>query len=93
MIDCFTDTHRLPKADSIKDLGIIFTFSLSFSSHIQFMLMKVTRTLDFVVRNTHDFNNTLSLKVLYFSVIRSILEYGLTVWNPYQLFWTNKNLT
>jgi hypothetical protein len=54
------------------------------------MLLKATRTLGFVVRNTHDFNNTMSLKVLYFALIRSILEYGSVVWNPYQLNWINK---
>lgn len=49
------------------------------------MLMKATRTLGFVVRNTHDFSDILSLKVLYLALIRSILEYGFAVWNPYQL--------
>jgi hypothetical protein len=78
MINYFSDTHCLPKVDSIKDLGIIFTFSFSFLSHIQSMIIK-TQTLGSVVRNIYDFNNILSLKVLYFALIRSSLEYVETI--------------
>jgi len=54
------------------------------------MLMKASRTLGFIVRNTHDFNNSLSLKGLYIALIRSILECGSVLRNPYQSRWINK---
>jgi hypothetical protein len=36
-------------------------------------------------RNYSKFNNPNCLNVLYFSLIISILEFGLVIWNPFQI--------
>ncbi|KAF0754110.1 Uncharacterized protein FWK35_00019561 [Aphis craccivora] len=40
--------------------------------------------LGFVRRQCCDFNNIICLKTLYCSLVRSGLEYGSIIWNPYQ---------
>lgn len=82
-IDYCSDSFLLPKVESIKDLGIIFSSLLSFSTHIRSIITKTSRSLGFVIRNTHD--NILSLKTLCFALVRSILEYGSILWNPFNL--------
>ncbi|CAI6352586.1 unnamed protein product [Macrosiphum euphorbiae] len=86
----YSDNYLLPKVDSIKDLGVIFSSSLSFTAHIQSITIKASRSLGFIIRNTRDFNNIVSLKTLYFALVRSVLEYCSILWNPYQLVWINK---
>ncbi|CAI6372350.1 unnamed protein product [Macrosiphum euphorbiae] len=64
----YSDNYLLPKVDSIKDLGVIFSSSLSFTAHIQSITIKASRSLGFIIRNTRDFNNIVSLKILYFAL-------------------------
>ncbi|CAI6370620.1 unnamed protein product [Macrosiphum euphorbiae] len=85
----YSYNYLLPKVDSIEDLGVIFSSSLSFTAHIQSITIKASRSLGFIIRNTRDFNNIVSLKILYFSLVRSIPEYCSILWNPYQLVWIN----
>lgn len=54
------------------------------------MLIKASRSLGFIIRNTQDLNYILPLKVLYFALVRSILEHGSVLWNLYQLCWIEK---
>jgi hypothetical protein len=89
-INYYSNNYLLSKVDSIKDLGIIFSSSLSFTVRIQLITIKATRSLGFIIRNTHDFNNIVTLKTLYFALVCSILEYCSILWNPYQLLLINK---
>ncbi|KAF0748299.1 Uncharacterized protein FWK35_00027038 [Aphis craccivora] len=41
------------------------------------------RTLGFVMRLAKDFGHKSSLKVLYCSIVRPILEYGAVIWDPH----------
>jgi len=85
-----SDNYHLPKVDSIKDLVIIFSSSLSFTAHIQSITIKATQSLVFIIRHIRDFNNVVLLKTLYFALVRSILKYCSILWNPYQLVRINK---
>lgn len=38
----------------------------------------------FLKRNGREFNYTTCLKTLYYSLIRSLVEYGSILWSPYQ---------
>lgn len=66
-----------------KDLGIYFDCELSFSHHIAQTVSSANKALGFVLRNCKNFNNLLVLKTLYFSLVRSRLEYGALVWQPF----------
>jgi hypothetical protein len=66
-----------------KDLGIHYTPSLNFEHHINVTVGKALKVLGFIKRNTKQFSSTRCLCTLYFSLVRSILEYGVVVWHPY----------
>ena len=67
----------------IKDLGIYFSPTLSFEHHINYTIGRALKILGFIKRNTSNFSSISCLRALYFSLVRSILEYGVVVWHPY----------
>lgn len=73
----------LERVSIIKDLGIYLTPSLSFRHHINYTVNRALKVLGFIKRNTSHFSSVPCLRVLYFSLVRSILEYGVVVWHPY----------
>jgi hypothetical protein len=66
-----------------KDLGIHYSPSLNFEHHINVTVGKALKVLGFIKRNTNQFSSARCLCTLYFSLVRSILEYGDVVWHPY----------
>lgn len=66
-----------------KDLGIHYSPSLNFEHHINVTVGKALKVLGFIKRNTIQFSSARCLCTLYFSLVRSILEYGVVVWHPY----------
>lgn len=74
----------LERVFTIKDLGLHFTLSLNFDLHINVTVCKALKILGFLKRSTNNFSFVSCLRILnYFSLTRSILEYGVTVWHPY----------
>lgn len=69
---------------------MIFLCTLSLSEHTQLTVVKSSRILGFVMRNTQDFTLIKLLKVLYTTLIRSLLEYGLVIRNPFQAVYSTK---
>lgn len=68
----------------VKDLGILLSSDLTFSEHITYYICnKASRALGFLKRNCNEFQNIACLKVLYISLMRSVLEYGSIGWSPY----------
>jgi hypothetical protein len=70
----------LMQVDSVRDLGVVF--EASFSKHISKSISSALRVLGFIRRFSQDFHDPMVLKVLYFSLVRSHLEYGSIVWAP-----------
>lgn len=68
---------------TFKDLGVIFDKKLSFVNHIETLVADCQKTLGFIVRNSSGFSNLNTLKLLYFSFIRSKLEYACIIWSPH----------
>lgn len=83
------DGAHLDHVESIKDLGIVVDKTLSFKEHLQATVTKARTTLGFISRNTMEFTDIQTLKCLYFSLVRSTLEYGLQIWAPRQIGDTN----
>ncbi|XP_050540336.1 uncharacterized protein LOC126904976 [Daktulosphaira vitifoliae] len=66
----------------ITDLGIVFDRELNFHAHLDKMCCKAFTPLGYIRRICNDFKLVSSLKTLYCSFVRLILEYGLIVWDP-----------
>jgi hypothetical protein len=73
----------ISSVDSLRDLGFIFTPSLSPRSHITSITCKAYKLLGFIRRVSSEFKLTNSLKSLYCALVRPILEYGSVVWDPH----------
>lgn len=67
----------------IKDLGIIFDSKFSFSDHVDHIVTKSYKMLGFVLRVSKCFKNVNTLMILYFSLVRSVLEYNTPIWTPF----------
>ena len=76
------DNEPLTRPSTFKDLGVTFDKKLSFINHIDTLVCDVNKTLGFIIRNGRDFSNISTLKLLYFSFLRSKLEYASLVWQP-----------
>lgn len=49
------------------------------------MCNKAQRVFGFVRWNCNEFKNPTCFKILYFSLVCSIQEYGSVIWNPHQI--------
>ena len=76
------DNVAIGRSETFKDLGITFDTKFSFANHIEGICAKAMKMLGFIMRNSKYFNNSQTLKTLYFCYVRSVLEYGSIIWNP-----------
>ena len=72
----------LARKDSIRDLGVIFDSKFTFVEHIYDIIEKAIKMYGFVYRSCRDFTNIKALNNLYYTLIRSRLEYGSIIWYP-----------
>lgn len=72
----------LEYVSSIKDLGVVFDEKLTFAEHINSTSIKGSKMLGFIIRNCRYFSVE-STRLVYCSLVRSILEYGSIVWSPF----------
>jgi len=73
----------LKVTELVRDLGIFFIDKkMTFIPHINQLIRKVCRVMGYILRNSKDFKNIQTLKLLYCAFVRSHLEFGMTVWNP-----------
>ena len=68
-----------------KYLGVSLGNDLEWSKHIAIMTNKVKSKLSFLRRNLKGCPEKLK-QTANFSLIRSFMEYGVTVWDPYQKY-------
>ena len=66
-----------------KDLGIKIDSQLNFDNHISEIITKANKIVGIIKRNFKDLNYS-SFSSLYKSLVRSHLEYGQSVWSPYE---------
>ena len=72
-----------------KYLGVTLSNDLEWSKHIGNMTNKANSKLLFLGRNRKGCQEKLR-QTAYFSLIRSFMEYGTTVWDPYQKYNSDK---
>lgn len=77
----------LNRVDQVKDLGITLDQEMNFKPHYNDVIAKANRQLGFIFKLSDDFRDPLCLKALYCSLVRSILEFSVVVWCPYQSCW------
>ena len=73
----------LLRTSHVKDLGVVFDVKLSFSEHINTLTSDAVKLLGFIIRNSSSINNEAIIKLLYYSLVRSKLEYAAIVWYPH----------
>ena len=56
---------------------------MTFTSHINHIVSKASKVLNFLKQNLHKCS-TLTKATAYISLVRPILEYAISVWDPYQ---------
>lgn len=66
-----------------RDLGIIFDDKFTFREHYNNIVERSYRLLGFITRITKQFRQSKSLIYLYYSLIRSVLEYNSAIWSPF----------
>lgn len=70
------------RVTEVNDLGVLFSADMSFSKHIDSIVVKAFKLLGFVTRFSRPFSiNT--YRFLYCTLVRSSLEYASVVWSPY----------
>lgn len=69
-----------------KDLGIIFENKLKFQSHIESIVNRGYRMLGYMTRISRFFTDIHCYKTLYYSLVRSHLEFSTPIWSPHQNF-------
>jgi len=80
--DYSIDNVILLGINQVEDLGFIFTSTLSFALHIDWIVGKALRSLEFIRRHAVSTMSVRCLLILYTSLVRSIVEYGSVVWSP-----------
>ena len=68
--------------DSIKDLGVYFDESFTFSIHMQHTFSKAYSALGFLIRSSKDFKDINTIITLYRSNVLLILSYASQIWTP-----------
>lgn len=72
----------LKEVCNVKDLGITLDSKLLMADHIENTINKAYKQLGYIKRVSRQFTNIECIKTLYFSYVRSILEYSCSIWSP-----------
>lgn len=80
---CLNSTVIPRVLDCVMDLGFKLSYNLDPGPHIQYVCCKALKILGFVMRLARDFRLGISIKTLFCTLVRPILEYGVVVWNPH----------
>jgi hypothetical protein len=79
----YLQDQSLNRKEIVKDLGVLFNEKLTFRPHYSLITERANKLLGFIIRSTKDFKKSSSILFLFFSLVRSILEYCCPIWSPY----------
>lgn len=74
------DNHPIPRVTCVRDVGVLFDTKLSFIPHIDAICSKSSKMLGFITCSSVNFSDCLSFKILYCSLVRSVLEFSSCIW-------------
>lgn len=83
LLDSDGSNYEIPVYNSFTDLGIIVDSDLKFKEHILARVKKANMMLGLIIRNFKHLSDV-AFVGLYKSLVRSQLEYGVQIWNPYR---------
>ncbi|CAH1995230.1 unnamed protein product [Acanthoscelides obtectus] len=67
----------------VKDLGVYLDFKLTFTDHYQYIIDKANSIVRLILRTSRHLSDLNCMDKLFSSLVRSLFEYGSTIWNPY----------
>ena len=82
--------EKIVNVDRHKDLGVVMDSELTFAPHYDYIISKANMRLGYVMRNANGFADPRVHVVLYCALVRSIMEYGSTIWNPQYRFYIDR---
>ena len=77
------NNHILQEVSDNPYLGLQISNDLKWSIHINNVYKKANATLGFLRRNLRNVPENCRKTAAYISLVRSVMEYGATIWNPY----------
>lgn len=66
----------IPRVQTCSDLGILFDSRMGFRGHIEDVSMSAFRVFGFIIRTCRSFHGTSAISTLYYSLVRSKLEFA-----------------
>jgi hypothetical protein len=81
--------HQLKHVNSVKYLGLTISHDLRWNKHVDKVVSKSNNTLNFLRRNLRIKNPDVKTQA-YKSLVRPLLEYSSTVWDPHTIELKNK---
>ena len=81
--DYHINGQSLSSVHTYRDLGLLISSNLSWNSHIDSIIARANRVLGLVKRTCKDFKDITTLRTLYCSLVRPLLEYSCESWNPH----------
>ena len=76
--------QTVERCNQVRDLGVILDSELTFVEHYNNIIFKASNMLGFIKRFSFHFNDPYTIKTLYVTYVRPLLEYCSVVWAPYQ---------
>lgn len=74
----------VPRVSNCKYLGILLDSKLGWEKQTNYVVGKAWRSLHFVMRNLKKCN-TKAKEIAYTSLVRPVMEYGASCWDPYRI--------
>lgn len=75
--------YILPCIRKVRNSGVLLDSELSFSKHIDLTTSKCKRLAGFIKRNSVNYKKLETKKLLFFALVRSILEFGAIIWDSH----------
>lgn len=84
------DSIAIERTKLVRDLGVHFDDKMQLSEHIEHCKNKAYKNLGFILRICKPFSKLSSIKIIYYSFVRSTLEYACPVWSPNYITYIDK---
>ena len=88
MLSIGGEGEALQEVNKARYLGVIISNDLQWSAHVSAITKKANSTLGFLRRNLKNASAKIK-EIAYFSLVRSVVEYSATVWDPH--LWKDKD--